>query len=142
MFPRQQSHSLLDPILLHLSLYLFIPQEDGPGGCPRSHIQFHLARWAVNTVQHWEQQVLSLPIINYPGCISLGSLTPKIQISITCTILFCGLQHVSIFFYSTSKRLKFYQCLQFYGNPISSPLSPLNSLFPTLLQSRPHSFVA
>lgn len=68
--------------------YLCMPRESGPGGRLRVHIPFHLARWAVNTVQHQEQQVLSLPIINYPGCIPLGSLTPEIQISITCTILF------------------------------------------------------
>lgn len=46
-------------------------QEDGSGGGPRSHIPFHLARWAVNTAQHREQQVLSLPVINYPCCITL-----------------------------------------------------------------------
>lgn len=35
-----------------------------------------------------EQQVLSLPIINYTCCITLGFLTPKLKIFISCTILF------------------------------------------------------
>lgn len=78
--------------------YLFMPQEDGPGGWACSLILFLSACWAVNTAQHQEQQVLSLPIINYPCCITPGPLTPKLKISFFCTILSSSLPRFPIFF--------------------------------------------
>ncbi len=137
--------------------YLFTPQEDGPGGWPRSRIPFHSACWAVNTAQHQEQQVLSLPIINYPCCITLGPLAPKLQISISCTILLSSLQPFRIFSHVLEFKLSHIlsmstalQQFHFFFS-ISTHLSPyflqsynlvLIRLFPDVSQSlsSTHSF--
>lgn len=116
-------------------------QEDGPGGWPCSRIPFRSACWAVNTAQHQGQQVLSLPIINYPCCITLGPLTPKLQIS--CTILFSSPQPFPIFSHFVEFRPS--QILSAYSSTaipfLLLNIHPSISLFSPILRSSSHSFV-
>ena len=138
LFPTQPSPPLPAPIPRPRP---YPSQEDGPGGWPRSRIPFRSACWAVNTAQHQEQQVLSLPIINYPCCITLGPLTPKLQIS--CTILFSSPQPIPIFSHFVEFQPS--QILSAYSL-ITIPFLLLNihpsiSLFSPILRSSSHSFV-
>jgi len=117
LFPMQPP-ALPDPIP-RPSCYRFTPQEDRPRGRPRSRIPFHSACRAVNTPQHQEQPVPSLPNINYPCCITLGRLTLKPQIS--CTTLSSSLQPFPIFSFSNSISNSI-RCPELYSK--SSPQYP------------------
>lgn len=77
-------------------------------------------------------------------CITLGLLTPKFKISISCTIFFSSLQPVPIFShflkFEPSQILSNSTALQQFHlfSSISTNISPY---FLTILASSPHSFV-
>lgn len=90
------------------------------------HPRSHSACSAVNTAPHQEQQVLSLPIINYPECMTLGPLTSQLQISIWSTI---SLSSRHLFPFSiTAPKVAGLQCLAllqaYLLSQISTHLSP------------------
>lgn len=92
----------------------------------KPHRCSHSACRAVNTAPHQEQQVLSLPIINYPECMTLGPLTSQLQISIWSTISLSS-RHLFPFSITTLKvaGLKCLALLQSYFlSQISNHLSP------------------